>query len=75
MIEAPPEMTFAERERARLATMTDIQLAIGDQKIDIVVTTPQSCTDRRETDSRDADSRDIDARPIVAVARSEGVQL
>ncbi len=65
LVEAPSATTMADRERARLATMADIQFALGDQKIDIVV------TDLR-TDSNCGDS---DSRPIVAMARSEGVPL
>jgi predicted nucleotidyltransferase len=53
------ELAGQEALRAKVRVMTDIQLAHGDQKIDLVVTTPESG----------------DQRAIVAEARREAIPL
>ena len=52
-------LSGAHAYRGRIDAMTDIQLALGDQKIDIVITDLDTTYDR----------------PIVRIARKQGVQL
>lgn len=54
--------------KAKLKTMTDIQFALGDRKIDIV-------TVRRTTGSQQEDETEQRAPLIVQEARKEAVEL
>ncbi|NBB89859.1 MAG: nucleotidyltransferase domain-containing protein [Spirochaetes bacterium] len=57
LVESP--LTGAEAERAKIRTVADIQLALGDQKVDLVATR----------------GSDTDERAVVAEAYKHGIAL
>jgi predicted nucleotidyltransferase len=66
LVECDPDITGMDRIGRKLRTMSDIQLSIGDQKIDIIAAALQAA---------DCEENRKEIPMVVSLARKEGIVL
>ncbi|RKX73115.1 MAG: nucleotidyltransferase domain-containing protein [Spirochaetes bacterium] len=66
LVEHSPELSGSDVIKRKLKTMTDIQFAIGDRKIDIITTTPEKWNSMKNEEREPL---------IIRKARREAVPL